>query len=83
MKHEHAHFDWSQKLRKAGLKATPIRLGILEVLSKGHKMLSIQEIFSALKQEKVDLATVYRCVRKFEKAGLIDSVSPWRFDCSL
>lgn len=58
-------------LRSVGLKATSIRISILEKLGGEHKLLSIEEIHSSLKKGTADLVTVYRCVRKFEETGLI------------
>lgn len=75
MKHHHDSHHWPQKLKSVGLKVTPIRLALLEVMSKGHKMLSIHEIHKLLGKNKADSVTIYRCIRKFEQSGLIDSVA--------
>jgi Fur family ferric uptake transcriptional regulator len=74
MKHHHTQ-DWTLKLRTVGLKATPIRLQLLQVMSKGHQMLSIHEIHKLLGKNKADPVTIYRCIRKFEQSGLVDSVA--------
>lgn len=61
------------RLNTAGLKATPSRIALLSLLEKNHKPLSIREIIKKLNQ-KVDLATVYRMLESFKKAGLARQV---------
>lgn len=75
MVHHHPHPSWPQRLREVGLKATPIRIHLLEAMSKGHQMLSVHEIHKLLGKNKADQVTIYRCIRKFEESGLIDSVA--------
>ena len=62
------------KLRELGLKVTVPRLKILQLLETpdaGH--LSAEDVHAQLKRqgEEVSLATVYRVLTQFEKAGLI------------
>jgi len=62
-------------LRNAGLKVTSPRLKILEVLDSGDKRhLSAEDIYRALRERghEFGLATVYRVVAQFERAGLVD-----------
>ena len=62
-------------LRSAGLKVTPIRVAILEFLTKSHGPFTIQQIFQGLKSNKslksLDLVTVYRNMEKFVSAKLV------------
>ena len=61
------------ELKKAGLKVTLPRLGILELLEDGDKAhLSAEEIYRRLIDagEEVGLATVYRVLTQFEQAGI-------------
>lgn len=58
-----------EKLKKAGLKLTVPRLLILDVLEKAKKPLSAKEVHQKIKN-KVDLASVYRALKAFEKAGV-------------
>lgn len=61
-------------LRKAGLKITSPRLKVLEVLETSRKRhMSAEEIYRALLEsgEELGLATVYRVLTQFERAGLV------------
>lgn len=63
-----------QDIRKAGLKVTLPRLKILEILAASHdRHLSAEEIYRALSDsgEEIGLATVYRVLTQFERAGLV------------
>ena len=63
-------------LRKAGLKVTSPRLKVLEVLEHSRQRhLSAEAIYRALLEsgEELGLATVYRVVTQFERAGLVSS----------
>ncbi len=65
----------SSDLKKAGLKITIPRIKILEFLetSKGNHQ-SADDIRRALhdKGEDIGLATVYRVLTQFEKAGIVE-----------
>jgi Fur family ferric uptake transcriptional regulator len=64
----------SQDLRKAGLKVTSPRLKVLEVLETSKtRHLSAEAIYRALLDsgEELGLATVYRVLTQFERAGLV------------
>jgi len=64
----------SQDLRKAGLKVTSPRLKVLEILeTSAHGHLSAEAIYKALitSGEELGLATVYRVLTQFERAGLV------------
>ncbi len=63
-----------QDIRKAGLKVTSPRLKILEILEKTKdRHMTAEEIYRALAAtgEEVGLATVYRVLTQFERAGLV------------
>ena len=63
-----------QDLRKAGLKVTSPRLKVLEILdSASTRHLSAEDIYRALlvSGEQLGLATVYRVLTQFERAGLV------------
>lgn len=61
-------------LKTIGLKATLPRLRILELFEKSHvRHLSAEEVYKLLFKEGTDtgLATVYRVLTQFERAGLL------------
>lgn len=63
-----------QDLRNVGLKVTSPRLKVLEVLEKSEERhLSAEAIYRALLEagEELGLATVYRVLTQFERAGLV------------
>lgn len=63
-----------QDLRKAGLKVTSPRLKVLEILEKSdQRHMSAEAIYRALldAHEDLGLATVYRVLTQFERAGLV------------
>ena len=64
----------SQDLRKAGLKVTSPRLKILEILETSEERhMSAEAVYRALLDagEEFGLATVYRVLTQFERAGLV------------
>jgi Fur family transcriptional regulator, ferric uptake regulator len=61
-------------LRKAGLKITSPRLKVLEILETSDtRHMSAEAIYRALLDggEELGLATVYRVLTQFERAGLV------------
>ena len=63
-----------QDLRDAGLKVTSPRLKVLEVLEASkQRHLSAEAIYRMLLEtgEELGLATVYRVLTQFERAGLV------------
>ena len=63
-----------QDLRKVGLKVTSPRLKVLEVLEHSRQRhMSAEGIYRALLDsgEELGLATVYRVLTQFERAGLV------------
>ena len=61
-------------IRKAGHKATPGRLAILDVLQKSKKPISIQELSKGLKGREIDQVTIYRNLDLLQKIGLVRKV---------
>lgn len=62
-------------LRKAGLKATPIRLALLNVLAKQQEPMAIPEFVQALPKGLADKVTVYRAMESFVEHGLVKPVN--------
>jgi Fur family transcriptional regulator, ferric uptake regulator len=63
-----------QDLRNAGLKVTSPRLKVLEILERSdERHLTAEAIYRALLDagEELGLATVYRVLTQFERAGLV------------
>ena len=63
-----------QDLRNAGLKITSARLKVLEILeTEAAHHLSAEAIYKSLLAagEELGLATVYRVLAQFERAGLV------------
>ena len=72
-----------EKLKLAGLKLTPVRKLLIKSLTGTHKLMTIDDLLLAinkLDQKANDWTTVYRCLKKFEEAGVVHSTS---FDGSL
>jgi len=64
----------SQDLKKAGLKVTAPRLKILRLLEESAEHhFAAEDVYRALNDsgEVVGLATVYRVLAQFERAGLV------------
>ena len=65
----------ADEIRAAGLKLTPARLHVLELLKKDHCLLTIDEIVQKLARTpskvKADWTTVYRTLLTFSEAGLV------------
>jgi Fur family ferric uptake transcriptional regulator len=63
-----------QDLRKAGLKVTSPRLKVLEMLeTSDERHMTAEAIYRALLDsgDELGLATVYRVLTQFERAGLV------------
>ncbi len=63
-----------EQLRERGLKATPARARILELLQESHNVLTLEEIRETCGASQVDFATVYRTLVSFVEVGLARSV---------
>ncbi len=64
------------QLRGAGLKATPSRVAILDLLYAFDKPMDVQQILDALSStsEKPDQATVYRILGSLVRARLLHEI---------
>jgi Fur family ferric uptake transcriptional regulator len=68
------------QLKSCGLSSTPTRIAILQLLSEGHRIYSIDQIIAILKKSKsvkgsLVFTTVYRCLIKLASVGLIKEVN--------
>ncbi|MGB7156481.1 MAG: Fur family transcriptional regulator [Tepidisphaeraceae bacterium] len=59
-------------LRKAGLRKTPVRVGVIELLSRSGRPMSVPQILGKLKG--VDTVTVYRTLGTFVSKRLVHRV---------
>ncbi len=64
--------DLSAHIREKGLKATPARLGVMQVLNGSHMAYSHSEL--ELLFAKMDRVTLYRILKDFEDAGLVHKI---------
>ena len=75
-KSERINFDFNIEefkviLNSRSQRITRPRLEILRILKSNHKPLTMSEIHSNVKKEKIDLATVYRTVNLFAELGIV------------
>ena len=70
IKHEQA----IETLRLKGHRLTPQRLIVLSIIASSDGHMGVDEVFQAAKKAYpyMDIATVYRTVRLFEEAGILD-----------
>ena len=72
------------RLRTAGLRATPARLAVLQVLDAAEAALSHADLVDRLGQERWDPATLYRNLCDLVRVGLARRVDVgdhvWRFE---
>ncbi len=68
--------DCLEELRKADLKITPARLGVLEALENSSTPLDVASIVSYLKKQKIkaDIVTVFRIMNSFLEKGLVQPI---------
>jgi Fur family peroxide stress response transcriptional regulator len=59
------------KLREAGLKATPIRIRLLEILEHAEKPMTFSEIVEGFGKKGIDQVTLYRALDAFSEKELI------------
>lgn len=73
MKVSRQHETWKVQLREQGLKSTPLRLTIFDVLKKhSDKPITAEKLHDKILQNsKGDLATVYRNLGLLAEKGLI------------
>ena len=63
-----------KQFKTVGLKITPARLAILEAFSNRCHPLSAEDIYKKLKENKIDLVTIYRTLASFEEVGILRKV---------
>lgn len=66
--------ELSSRLKRAGLRVTPNRVLIAQLLARGAQARSVGEIVRALGQDAPDRVTVYRSLALLERSGLVREV---------
>ncbi len=71
--------DFVNRCRKEGLKITPQRVAVYEILLSSYNHPTVDEIYEEVKKRYpfVSLATVYRTVETLEQMGLVKKVCYW------
>lgn len=80
-RHDHDH---GSLLRAAGMRVTPVRLGVLAALCSTHEVLSADRIIEILsakrvnraKARKPDRVTIYRTLNALVEAGIAHRMDP-------
>ncbi|NBR46943.1 MAG: transcriptional repressor, partial [Verrucomicrobia bacterium] len=67
----HSHPKEADPLRQAGLKSTPGRRAVLDILAKSTSPLSPEQIHAKVGSEICDRATIYRILESLGEAGLV------------
>ena len=67
--------DSTTTLKKHGMKVTPVRCAVLDILSRASVPRTAQQITSAIRLPSVDLVTVYRTLHSFVDEGLVRAVA--------
>ncbi len=81
--------EFVRKCKEIGLKITPQRLAVYEVLLKSTNHPTVEDIYEEVKKRYpyVSLATVYRTLETLERIGLVKRVCFWgnsaRYDANL
>jgi Fe2+ or Zn2+ uptake regulation protein len=88
-KHEKSE-PLEDRIREAGLKLTPSRLRVLELLEAKRCLMTVDEVVTALTRKtkkKVDWTTIYRTLLSFTEAGIVsstlldDGVARYEYKC--
>lgn len=66
-----AHAQLANPLKSSGLKSTPGRRAVLQVLAKSTSPLSPEQILAQVGSEVCDRATIYRILDSLNQAGLV------------
>jgi len=71
--------EFVKRCKEYGLKITPQRLAVYEVLLKSRNHPTVEEIYEEVKKmyPYVSLATVYRTLETLERLGLVKRVCFW------
>ncbi|WP_448584288.1 Fur family transcriptional regulator [Thermocrinis sp.] len=81
--------DFVRACKEKGLKITPQRLAVYEILLRRQDHPTVEEIYEEVKEiyPFVSLATVYRTVETLEEMGFIKKVAYWgnsvRYDANI
>jgi Fur family ferric uptake transcriptional regulator len=68
--------DYTRLLEAAGLKKTPNRLSVLEVIGNNSSPLNVQEVFDTLNRKmNINRVTVYRIIDLLVKSGILERLS--------
>ncbi len=64
-------------LKKAGLKTTPVRIKVIQMLQISKKLLSAQDIYLELQEEEsqYSLSTIYRTIEKLVESEIVNAVN--------
>jgi Fur family ferric uptake transcriptional regulator len=88
-KHEKSE-SLEDRIRGSGLKLTPSRLRVLELLEAKRCLMTVDEVVSALTRrtkKKADWTTIYRTLLSFSDAGIVtstlldDGVARYEYKC--
>lgn len=72
----HTHHDNIREiLHEKGLKATPLREKLIEVMKAHHGPMSVEEIKKKLKGIEFDQASLFRSLKKMTEAGIVSQVN--------
>jgi len=64
-----------RQLHRIGLRRTPVRLGVIEILTRSARPMSVPQILARLKGgRRVDTVTVYRTLHTFVRKKLVHRV---------
>ncbi len=69
--------DCKSELREADLRATPTRLGVLQILETATTPLDVTTILSELRKKGIDpdKATIFRMMHSFLQKGLVREIN--------
>jgi Fur family transcriptional regulator, ferric uptake regulator len=68
--------NFPQWLAQQGLRATPVRLAVLDILGEAHRALRAQEILAMVRsRRRVNKVTVYRILEDFNRRGMVRKLS--------
>jgi Fur family ferric uptake transcriptional regulator len=68
--------DFPQWLAQQGLRATPVRLAVLDILADAPRALRAQELLTMIRtRRRVNKVTVYRILEDFTRRGMVRKLS--------
>lgn len=72
----HTHHDNIRDiLHQKGLKSTPLREKLIQVLKKTHGPMSVEEIGKKLKGIDYDQASLFRTLKKLSESGVLSQIN--------